>query len=83
MTSSNRQGFKNKSNRRWLPPPPGTAKINVDAAVSKNLSVGSAAAVARNSNGGLLGASLLTIEGMMEPEMLEAVACREKLALGK
>lgn len=27
------------SNRRWLPPPPGIANINVDAAVSKNLSL--------------------------------------------
>ena len=65
------------SNRWWLPPPPGIAKINVDAAVSKNLSLGSVAAVARDSDGGFLGASSLTIEGMTEPEMLEVVACRE------
>jgi hypothetical protein len=65
------------SNRWWLPPPPGIAKINIDAAVSKNLSLGSVAAVARDSDGGFLGASLLTIEGTTEPEMLEAVACRE------
>lgn len=39
------------------------------------------AAVARDSNGNVLGASALTIAGATEPEMLEAVACREGLAL--
>ena len=42
---------------RWIPPPQGVAKINVDAALSKNMSIASAAAVARDAAGSFLGAS--------------------------
>jgi hypothetical protein len=43
------------SSPRWLPPPQGLMKINVDAAISKNTGLSSAAAVARNEAGQFLG----------------------------
>lgn len=56
-------------------------KINVDAAVSKNRGKVAAAAVARDGSGAYLGASVLVCEGTTEPETVEALACREGLAL--
>jgi ribonuclease HI len=58
-------------------------KINVDAATSKNSSIGSIAAVARDANGSFLGASSVVMDGMSDPETLEAMACREGLILGE
>jgi len=66
---------------RWIPPPPDFAKINVDAATSKNSASGSIAAVARDSSGVFLGASSVTVSGLSDPETLEVLACREGLAL--
>ncbi|CAN6270926.1 unnamed protein product [Urochloa humidicola] len=66
---------------RWIPPPSGVAKINVDAAISKNMRLGSVVAVARDSAGKFLGASSLVVEGTTEPEVMEAMACREGMAL--
>ena len=45
------------SSSRWIPPPHGVAKINVDAVVSKNSKMASVAAVARDEAGLFLGAS--------------------------
>jgi ribonuclease HI len=67
----------------WLPPPADMVKINVDAATSKNSSIGSIAAVARDANGSFLGASSVVMDGMSDPETLEAMACREGLTLGE
>lgn len=66
---------------RWIPPPSGLMKINVDAALSKNTGKVVAAAVARDGSRVFLGASALVIEGTAEPETVEALACREGLAL--
>lgn len=65
----------------WIPPPAGLVKINVDAAISKNTNKASAAAVVRDERGLFMGASALIIEGCVDPEVMEAVACREGLAL--
>ena len=46
---------------RWIPPPAGAMKLNVDAAVSKNAGRASAAAVARDANGLFLGASAVVV----------------------
>jgi hypothetical protein len=67
---------------RWIKPPRGFAKVNVDAAISKNSSNTSAAAVARDEDGNFLGASALVLEGCADPETTEVVACRKGLALG-
>ena len=66
---------------KWIPPPSGLTKINVDAATSKNSSLAAVAAVARDSPGLFLGASAVTFSGILDPETLEAMACREGLAL--
>jgi hypothetical protein len=52
------------------------SKINVDAAVSKNSSK-----VARSTEGGFLGASVVVVQGISDPKVLEALACREGLDL--
>jgi hypothetical protein len=66
---------------RWVRPPSGLAKINVDAAMSKNSGQAAAVAVARDDVGNYLGSSALVVEGHTGPEVMEAVACREGLAL--
>jgi len=66
---------------RWIPPPIGLMKINVDTALAKSLGVVAAAAVARNAVGKFLGASAVVMEGLLEPNTVEAIACKEGLAL--
>jgi ribonuclease HI len=56
-------------------------KINVDAAVRKQGSVGSIAVVARDDHGSYLGASVVVIRGITDSTILEALACREALSL--
>jgi ribonuclease HI len=57
------------------------AKINVLAAMSKNSGQAAAAAVARDEDGDYLGASVLVEVWQSDPEAMEAMACREGLAL--
>lgn len=66
---------------RWLPPLQGSIKINVDAAVAKTAALGSVAAIAQDANGLFQGASAVTVGGIVNPATLEAMACREALAL--
>jgi hypothetical protein len=68
---------------RWIPPPRGVSKMNVDAALSKNSSRASAAAVAKDEAGNFLGASAVMMLGITEPEIMEALALREGMALAK
>ncbi|XP_071678677.1 uncharacterized protein [Lolium perenne] len=68
---------------RWLPPPVGVTKINVDAAVSKNTGLGAVAAVARDAEGVFCGASAVVFPGKTDAENLEALACREALSLAR
>ena len=49
---------------RWLSPPTGHMKMNVDAAVAKQEARGAIAAVCRNSEGVYSGASALTLPGI-------------------
>jgi ribonuclease HI len=67
----------------WIPPPSGMAKINVDAAISRAGDKGAAGAICRDSNGNYLGSSVLIIKGFTDPASLEAIACREALALAE
>jgi hypothetical protein len=60
---------------RWIAPPTGYAKINVDAAVQKQRFSGAVAAVCRGQDSVFLGASALSIQGISDPGSLEAVAC--------
>jgi hypothetical protein len=66
---------------KWIAPPDGLSKINVDATVSKNSGQGALAAVARSTEGVFLGASVVVVQGISDPEVLEALACQEGLDL--
>ncbi|KAK1683351.1 hypothetical protein QYE76_044199 [Lolium multiflorum] len=69
--------------KKWIAPPSGWVKINVDAATAKNGPGGAVAVVCRSEAGTFMGASTLTISGLDNPATLEAVACREALALAQ
>lgn len=68
---------------RWIPRPEGFAKINVDVGVSVDHNLGSAAAICRDRDGTFLGSSVLVIQGLVDPPSLEALACRDVLALAQ
>jgi hypothetical protein len=68
---------------RWSPPEEGFAKLKVDGAVSKTTSTGASGAVSKDSVGKYLGASALVSSGVTNPSILEAMACREAMALAK
>ena len=68
---------------RWIAPNPGCAKLNADVAMAKAGPGGAVAAVCRRESGTFLGASSLTVEGISDPAVLEAIACREALALAQ
>ena len=63
-------------------PPPGFAKIHVDAACRRG-TWGIAAAVCRDANGNFLGNSVLCIAGVDDPVIMETIACMEALALAQ
>jgi ribonuclease HI len=68
---------------KWIPPSNGCAKLNVDAATSKSHMGGAMGVICRSENGEFLGASCLTVHGISDPSVLEAMACREALALAQ
>jgi hypothetical protein len=49
--------------------------------VRKHLNFGAVAVVCRSREGEYLGASALVVQGIADPGILEALACREALAL--
>lgn len=55
---------------KWKAPPPGAVKIYVDAAVGRHEDGGAVAAVCRDGTGNFLGASVISIQDMTEPEVL-------------
>ena len=61
---------------RWIPRAGGHVKINVDAGVSCDHNVGTAAAICCDRDGSWLGSSLLVIQGLVDPSTLESLACR-------
>lgn len=65
----------------WIRPPEGFHKINVDAAISKNMGRASAAAVTWREDGSFIGVSALVMDGITDPDVVEALACREGLSL--
>jgi ribonuclease HI len=66
---------------KWIPPPPGLFKVNVDATTSKNSPISSFVAVVRDTEGQFMGASLVVVKGVMDSETLEAFAIREGLSI--
>ena len=69
--------------RRWVPPRACFHKLNVDAAIDKNGQKGSISVVCRNEEGLYVGSSALVYQGLTDPTILEALSCREALALAK
>jgi hypothetical protein len=68
---------------KWTPPPSNLAKINVDAAVSRNKERCVATAFCHDCNDAYLGASAIVVRGITDIATLEALACREALALAE
>jgi ribonuclease HI len=66
---------------RWIPPPQNQSKVNTDGAVAKISNRGAVAAVCHSHAGVYLGSSAVVFEGITHPGCLEAMACREALAL--
>jgi hypothetical protein len=64
----------------WIPPPVGLVKINIDVVVGNITRVASLAALVIDEQGLYLAASLVTLQGKSDLEMLEVLACREALA---
>jgi ribonuclease HI len=77
------QQSKRRENASWIPSTAGSAKINCDAAVSRSGDRGVATMICRDSDGLYLGASAIVIVGIYDPPSLEALACREALALAE
>ena len=65
----------------WFVPLENLSKISVDAALTRNCSVGAFAAVCRNYQRAFTEASAIVVAKISDPTMLEALAVREALAL--
>jgi ribonuclease HI len=59
------------------------AKINVDASMAKTTTGGVVGDVCRSADGVFLDASSLTAHGITNPATMEAIACREAIALAQ
>ena len=70
-----------RQKRKWIAPPSGMAKIRVDGVVARSVNEGAFRAVCRNSEGIFMGSSAIRCHGVTDPTTLEALACREALAL--
>ncbi|XP_073355474.1 uncharacterized protein [Aegilops tauschii subsp. strangulata] len=68
---------------RWIRPPENFAKIRFDGAVNRANDEGSFNAVCRDGDGNYLGSSVIRCTGLTDPATLEALACREALALAQ
>jgi hypothetical protein len=67
----------------WIPPPQSFLKINVDTAIEKSTCRDSVAVVARDACGRFQRAAVVVFPGKTESETLEALACREAIALAE
>ena len=63
--------------RRWLLPPTGFVKVNVDGAVARSHHGGAVAAVCRDQTGLFLGSSAVVYRGINDPLILETYACEK------
>ena len=69
--------------RRWLAPPEGMVKINVDGAVGRHRRGRAVSTVCRDHTGAYLGSSAAVYHGITDPTTLKTLACREALALAE
>lgn len=59
----------------------GLHKIHVDVAVHRDDYKGAMATICRDHEGNFVGASVMMLHGMLDPEVLECLAVREAFAL--
>jgi hypothetical protein len=78
-----KQGDSKATAPKWCPPPAGECKLNADAAVAKTTCRGAVGVVCRSFNGQYMGSSAVVFEGITDPWCLEAMACREAIALAE
>lgn len=71
------------SNLEWSPPPSGTIMLNSDAAVFSDLDRSGVGVVARDHVGRCVAACYEPIQGVLEPEMVEALALRRAVFLAR
>ena len=58
-------------------------KINVDATVPRHAKYGAVGAICRSEDGTFMGASVLVLKYISSPQILEALAIREAMALAE
>ncbi|KAE8786876.1 hypothetical protein D1007_39119 [Hordeum vulgare] len=68
---------------QWIPPAIGETKMNADGAVAKSSNTGDVGVICRNAQGIFLGASAVVFNGVTDPAVIEAHACREAIALAE
>lgn len=67
--------------KAWQPPAEHEVKVNVHGGISRDRTRGAAAAVCRDKRGNFLGASVMVLDGLVDPAILEARASSEAVAL--
>jgi hypothetical protein len=66
---------------KWIPPPEGFLKFNVDGAVARSGDKGAVGVLCRDYTGNYVAASAMVINGLVDPPSLEALACNEAISL--
>jgi hypothetical protein len=66
---------------KWIPPPAGIIKCNVDVVVSRAGGKGAVAAIFGDGDGRYVGSLAMVFDDVSDPPTLEALACREALHL--
>ena len=74
-------GMQVRSTTKWTVRSPGVAKIQVDEGLARNGNSGASATVCRDHTVLFLGSSAMVFTDILDPTTLEALACREALAL--
>lgn len=69
--------------QKWKPPEEGWLKLNSDGAVALSGSKGGAGAVIRDENGAFRAGLCHLFRGMVDPEVLEILACKRGLVLAQ
>ncbi|XP_030969974.1 uncharacterized protein LOC115990267 [Quercus lobata] len=68
-----------KENLKWVPPPQGWFKANVDGAIFKESNKAGIGVVVRDSQGWVLAALTEKVDGVQDAEVIEALAIRRAI----
>ena len=66
---------------KWIPPPEAFFKFNVDGALARSGDKGAVGVICRDRKGNYVAASVVVINGLLDPPSLEALACNEATSL--